>query len=123
VFAGQTKQLDAAWELLKWLIQPENNAVQVKALGHVVTGVVKASDIRRKEWQQETGTDPQAWILQAGYSRYVGWGIYKYPQAETVARSEITPRYDRELLTGAISVNEFCEFAEQKLKQAVAAGR
>lgn len=123
MFAGQTKQLDAAWAVLKWLIQPAPNAVQAKAGGHVVTGVSKAAETRRKEFQQETGVDPQAWILQAAHSKFAGWGLFQYPQAEIAARNEISPRFTQELLTGKISVNEFCAFAEQQLQQAIAAGR
>lgn len=123
MFAGQARQLEAAWELLKWLLEPARNAVQAKAAGHVVTGVVKAADIRRKEFQDETRVDPQAWILQAGYSKFASWGLFQYPQVEIVARNEIGPRYERELLAGQLSVNEFCAFAEQQLQQAIAAGR
>ncbi|MGH2368767.1 MAG: hypothetical protein ACRDI2_11270, partial [Chloroflexota bacterium] len=123
VFAGPTKQLDAAWELLKWLLEPRRNARHVRAFGHAVAGVSKAQELRRQDVLAETGIDPQAWILQAGHSRFVGWGLYKYPQTEIAARNEIQPRYGDELLTGKISVNEFCAFAEQQLKQAIAAGR
>jgi ABC-type glycerol-3-phosphate transport system substrate-binding protein len=122
MFAGPTKLAEASWQLLKWLTEPTNNAQQSKANGHVVTGVIKATEIARKEFQQQSGVDPQGWFLQAARSKFVGWGIYKYPQAEIVARNEIQPRYQSELLTGKIGVNEFALFAEQKLKEAIAAG-
>jgi ABC-type glycerol-3-phosphate transport system substrate-binding protein len=122
VFAGAGKQIDAAWELFKWLLEPRRNATHVKAFGHAVAGVAKANDIRRQDVIQETGIDPQAWILQAGHSKLVGWGIYKYPETEITARNDIQPRYQSELLGGKISVNEFVLFAEQKLRQAIAAG-
>jgi hypothetical protein len=51
-----------------------------------------------------------------------GWGLFKYAEAEITARNDIQPRYQSELLTGKISVNEFVLFAEQKLKEAIAKG-
>jgi multiple sugar transport system substrate-binding protein len=122
LFAGKAEQVDATWELMRWLLEPRRNATHVKAFGHAVTGVAKANELRRQDVIQETGIDPQAWVLQAAQSKLVGWGLYKYPEAEITARNDIQPRYQSELLTGKISVNEFVLFAEQKLKEAIARG-
>lgn len=122
VFAGRAKQIDATWEFLKWTLEPRRNATHVKAFAHAVTGVAKANEIRRQDVIQETGIDPQAWILQAGHSKLVGWGLYKYPETEITARNDIQPRYQNELLMGKISVNEFVLFAEQQLNAAIAKG-
>jgi multiple sugar transport system substrate-binding protein len=122
LFAGKARQIDAAWEYLKWIVEPAHDAAMAGALGHVVTGVAKAADTRRQEFQKQSGIDAQAWILQAATSRFVGWGLYKYPQVETVARAEIDPRYRSEVVTGKMAVPEFCAYIEQQLKQAIAAG-
>jgi ABC-type glycerol-3-phosphate transport system substrate-binding protein len=122
LFAGNTKQIEGTWEFLRWTTEPKRGATLAKTLGHVVTAVLKAQEIRTKEFIQESGVDPTAWALQSQGSKFVGWGMYKYPQVEIVSRNEINPRFQNELLTGKISVNDFSIFAEQQLNGAIAQG-
>ena len=89
----------------------------------MVTGLLKASEITRKAFQDQTGIDPQPWFTQANSSKFVAWGMYAYPETETVARADITPRFQNELLTGRMSVNDFAIFAEQQLRGAIAKGK
>jgi len=123
VFAGNASQLDATWEVLKWTLEPGRAARQADARRTVVAGLLKAAEITRKTFQDQTGIDPQPWFTQANSSKFVAWGMYAYPETETVARAEITPRFQNELLTGKMSVNDFALFAEQQLKGAIAKGK
>jgi multiple sugar transport system substrate-binding protein len=92
--AGRTPRVSQAWEVLKWLTKPENGGRFPLVAGHSVSPLLKGgSDIAQKVRQQESGTDPKAWLLQANYSPVSASGMLKYA-AWTKAAEELTPKWD-----------------------------
>jgi ABC-type glycerol-3-phosphate transport system substrate-binding protein len=107
---GKTPEAEreATWQVLRWLLQPENAGRFPRTAGHVVSPLKNpaASAISQRRYREQLGVDPKAYLLQAQTTRPSGWGMSKYADFAQVG-PEIDARYTGEFLAGTLGVQEY----------------
>ena len=106
------KNVDAAWELLKWLSKPENGGRFPLTAGHAVSPLLKGgSDIAQRSYMQTHGVDPKAFALQAINTRPAGNGLLRYKSWPDISK-ELLPLYTN-VQNNEMAVGEYAKRATE----------
>ncbi|HEU5314860.1 MAG TPA: extracellular solute-binding protein, partial [Chloroflexota bacterium] len=106
------KNVDAAWELLKWLSKPENGGRFPLTAGHAVSPLLKGgSDIAQRSYLQTHGVDPKAFALQAINTKPAGNGLLRYKSWPDISK-ELLPLYTN-VQNNEMAVGEYAKRATE----------
>lgn len=101
---------DATWQVLKWLLKPEQAGRYVVMNGHAVSALAKGgSDLPQQAYKDRSGADAGAYLLSARASRASGWGLLNYASYNDVDREHQTLWAD--LINNRMAAGEYAQRA------------
>ena len=112
-----TDQNDLAWELFKWLLQPENGGRYPPSAGHVVSPLLddNASTLAQDGYKNSLGVDPRAFLLHSRTTKPAGWGLWTFTEFGDIS-GDLNGQY-REFLAGSLTAAEYARWAADLINE------